>query len=307
MMKKSTLSFTFLLLLTTALGAVENTRIPLSGNWLLDAEIGGSFEPSAVPLHLGWFDWARNHFVLGELHCLAQTDCYFRDLLTYPVPTTDATGPMLPLVGDWDGDTRDDVGVFLPETGKVILFRLDRCGLDNRPCLVSIDEFRVAIQVGQEGEEWLMMADWTAERQPEVGLFNGALHRFQLAPGSRTGGQFAYTFFLGDSLQNPFPLAGDWDGDGIETVGIYDRVSQTFHYVNAHDAAAPEVFDAGILAPLSAASLPFAGGNWFGEPFLGILNPGESFLLYFVARAPGLRGPVFVHVPKDPPPFGADG
>jgi hypothetical protein len=80
------------------------------------------------------------------------------------------------------------------------------------------------------------------------------------------------------------PLAGDWDGDGRDSAGVYDPVASTFALRNAVTAGPADVTTAPV-GPFGA--IPLAG-DWDGDGVdeVGVYDPPtHRFLLY-----PGMTG-----------------
>lgn len=106
------------------------------------------------------------------------------------------------------------------------------------------------------------------------GLYNGGTFfiRNSSSPGPASG---AFTFGAGTA--NIRPIAGDWDGNGTGTIGIYDTSTGTFFLKNSNAGGAADlVFGFG-----PAAATPLAGdfdGN--GTDTIGIYLPatGTFFL-----------------------------
>lgn len=106
------------------------------------------------------------------------------------------------------------------------------------------------------------------------GLYNGGTFfiRNSSSPGPASG---AFTF--GAGTPNFRPIAGDWDGNGTGTIGIYDTSTGTFFLKNSNAGGAADlVFGFG-----PAAATPLAGdfdGN--GSDTIGIYLPatGTFFL-----------------------------
>ena len=72
------------------------------------------------------------------------------------------------------------------------------------------------------------------------------------------------------------PLSGDWDGDGDDTVGIYDPVNSLFYYSNSNSSGVSE-FGMWFGVP-NGGWIPLAGDwNGDGEDTFGIYDPVNSY------------------------------
>ncbi len=110
----------------------------------------------------------------------------------------------IPLVGDWDCDGDDTVGMFRPGNGFVYL----RNSNDIGPADIT---FWYGI-----GGDIPIAGDWDGDGCDSIGIYrNGRVYlRNTLDTGIAD-----LSFFYGLATDTPF--AGDWDGDGIDTVGLY--------------------------------------------------------------------------------------
>ncbi|QBR91004.1 M23 family metallopeptidase [Nocardioides euryhalodurans] len=111
-----------------------------------------------------------------------------------------------PVVGDWDGDGRSDVGVRTPATRT---FTLRTAAGTSRVVLGYQHDLPIA-------------GDWDGDGIDDVGVRRARSNRFvmRMADGTTTGVQ------LGDV--DDLPVTGDWDGDGVTDLGVYDQASATF-------------------------------------------------------------------------------
>jgi protocatechuate 3,4-dioxygenase beta subunit len=105
----------------------------------------------------------------------------------------------LPVVGDWDGDGKDDIGIFGPEWAG------DPRQIEQEPGLPDPDNIRrikpknlpPSVEEATDGERLLRL---TAQGKERADLID---HVFQF------GGS------------TDVPIAGDWNGDGISSIGIF--------------------------------------------------------------------------------------
>jgi len=84
-----------------------------------------------------------------------------------------------------------------------------------------------------------------------------------------------------------FPVAGDWDGDGIDTIGLYRHPSGTFYLKNSNTEGPADVtFPYGAAA---AGWLPLAG-DWDGDGVdtVGLYDPSAG---YFYLKNTNAAGP----------------
>ncbi len=107
-----------------------------------------------------------------------------------------------PVVGDWDGDGIDTVGV---QRGANFY-------LSNDLGSGAADH---VFTFGQSGDR-PVVGDWNADGIDTIGVRRG--NTFYLR-NSNNSGRANTTFAFGRSTDTP--LAGDWDGDGDDTIGVH--------------------------------------------------------------------------------------
>ncbi|WP_254506789.1 SdrD B-like domain-containing protein [Anatilimnocola floriformis] len=105
-----------------------------------------------------------------------------------------------PVVGDWDGDGKDDIGIFGPE------WPLDQRHLAHEPGLPDPDNIPKDLrqknvpprpEEATEGERLLQLSQHGNERGDLID------HVFQFG------------------VPTDIPIAGDWNGDGIRSIGVF--------------------------------------------------------------------------------------
>jgi CubicO group peptidase (beta-lactamase class C family) len=162
----------------------------------------------------------------------------------------------------------DRPGLFGLSSNYVIL-RLDLEPLgpeeDPRP-----RERRFHFGAGQSafGLELAIAGDWDGDGFDTVGLYDARSGRFQLRDRNATGpadGDFAFGPEVGPPQGDGegiriLPLAGDWDGDERDTIGIFDTRENRFELRNANAAGPPDlsfVYGIGAVTPIV--------GDWDGD------------------------------------------
>ena len=152
-----------------------------------------------------------------------------------------------PLAGDWNGDGVDDVGVF--RNGQFFL-RQPRAIVNP-----------IVVKFGQSGD-LAVVGDWNGDDIDTPGVFRPSTGQFLLTNSpninnsSPSGGIITFAGQSGDK-----PVAGDWNGDGLDTVGIY-RGSAACSFILSNNNFSTAIIasnycDAGPVSPIV--------GDWNGN------------------------------------------
>lgn len=116
-----------------------------------------------------------------------------------------------PFAGDWNGDGIDTPGLHRPSDGRVYLRNSNTTGI------ADIDFF-----FGNPGDIPLI-GDFNGNGRDTVSLFRPSNQRFYIINrlGQNKGGlgKADYDFVYG--VAGDRPLVGDWNGDGVDTPGVY--------------------------------------------------------------------------------------
>ncbi len=145
----------------------------------------------------------------------------------------------LPVVGDWDGDGIDTIGVY--RHGQFLLRNSNRSGPAD-----------IVINFGEAGDLPLA-GDWDGDGQATVGVYNPTTGVFKLSNTLKNVLADVVVQWGGPGY---LPVVGDWDGDGIATIGLYG-VGGEFLLRNTNTAGTPDlVFTLGVRGGLPVA------GRW---------------------------------------------
>jgi predicted RecA/RadA family phage recombinase len=119
------------------------------------------------------------------------------------------------IVGDWNGDGKDDFGVFDSKTATWTL----RYGAETGPANAGTFQF------GRLGA-LPVVGDWNGDGRDDIGTFDPKTAtwtlRYGASPGLANAGEF--TFGQRASL----PVVGDWDGDGKDGIGTFVSATGTW-------------------------------------------------------------------------------
>lgn len=136
----------------------------------------------------------------------------------------------VPIVGDWDGDGIDSIGVFRPGNGAFYL-DFDGSGEWNSGGDVHVAWLAIPGDIPVVG-------DWNGDLIDDVGTYRPQERRFYLDwDGDRIWDAEE------DRISSPFgeagdiPIAGDWDGDNRDEIGVYRESQNQFYFDVDRDLA----------------------------------------------------------------------
>ncbi|MDY7094671.1 MAG: hypothetical protein SX243_16995 [Acidobacteriota bacterium] len=194
-----------------------------------------------------------------------------------PFPFTpvsaDPANPPQPIAGDWDGDGTDEIGLWDP-VSRAFFLGTDSLGTGARRITFPAGSLPPAPPVVTPDFLLPLAGDWNNTGTDSVGLLATETGDFILL--DTLDGSSVNTFRLGDgramSAGDRRPLAGDWDGDGDDTVGIYNTRVGRIRLINENRAGMTEI--SCVDAALATGLQPVAGawGN-IGRERVLVYNP----------------------------------
>jgi Tol biopolymer transport system component len=127
-----------------------------------------------------------------------------------------------PFMGDWDGDGIDTPGLYRQSDGYVYLRNSNSEGIAD-----------ITFFFGNPGDVPLA-GDFNGCGFDTVSIYRPSEARFYIITelGEDGGGLGAadYSFLFGDAGDKP--VVGDWDGDGVDEIGLHRESSGFFYYRN---------------------------------------------------------------------------
>jgi hypothetical protein len=127
-----------------------------------------------------------------------------------------------PIAGDWNGDGKDDVGLFDSATG---LFHLATSG--------ATPLVRSFLLGAAGGEERPVAGDWNNDGVDTVGLYNPSARAFRLRNVNGPG-PFEYQFLFGAGLGDVMPAVLRWHDIGLDAIVFH--AGQKVHFYVPHTA-----------------------------------------------------------------------
>jgi hypothetical protein len=168
----------------------------------------------------------------------------------------------VPFLGDWDCDGEETPGLFRPTDGYVYLRNTNTQGVAD-----------ISYYFGNPADVPLA-GDFDGDGCDTVSLYRPAEGKVyvidRLGSSDRGLGAADYSYYFGNPGDKPF--AGDFDGDGVDTVGLH-RESSGFVYLrqsNTHGIADAEFFYGNPGDHIIA-------GDWTadGVDTVGVFRPSE--------------------------------
>ena len=122
-----------------------------------------------------------------------------------------------PIVGDWDGNGTQTVGVF--RRGTFFLRNANTPGFSDLNFTYG------------DAADFPVVGDWNGDGVQTVGTYRSSNSTFYLRNSNATG-VADFTVQFGDP--GDFPVVGDWNGDGKASVGVYRSSNSTFYLRNSN-------------------------------------------------------------------------
>ena len=156
-------------------------------------------------------------------------------------------GTFQQIMGDWDGNGSDTLGLYDPATGFFYLKNSNAPG--------GADTF---FSFGPGGPNYTpVVGDWDGNGTETIGIYD-ITTGFFLLKNSNTPGGADLIFSFGPGAGH-VPVVGDWDGNGSDTIGVYGTASGFFYIKNSNTPGGADAFFG--FGPTGLGAIPF-GGNW---------------------------------------------
>jgi hypothetical protein len=131
----------------------------------------------------------------------------------------------IPVIGDWNGDGTDEVGVWRPSTDR---FMLDTNGNGKWDGNAGGDTLT---GVFGQSTDIPVIGDWNGDGKDEVGVWRPSMRKFLLDTNGNgkwdgNAGGDTLTGVFGQSTD--IPVIGDWNGDGTDEVGVWRPSTDRF-------------------------------------------------------------------------------
>jgi hypothetical protein len=129
------------------------------------------------------------------------------------------------IAGDWDGDGKDTVGLYDPAASTFYLKNSNATGYAD-----------ATFHYGPAQSGWTPVAgDWNGDGTDTIGLYDPDLSVFHFK-NANSGGYADVRFSYGPAHNGVGwkPLSGDWDGDGKDTIGLFNPANSVLYLRNTN-------------------------------------------------------------------------
>lgn len=187
------------------------------------------------------------------------------------------------IVGDWNGDGVDTLGVYRRSQGLFIY-------TNSYSNLAATQSFAFG---PTNNNHIAIVGDWDGNGRDGVGIYNPLTGDFFLR-NELTTGNADFTLRVGSSPSGKYPIAGDWNGNGRDSVGFYDAgtgrvVLKNTLVTGAADLSYDVVSYGGTL--LNKNTVKIVVGDWANQGFdtpAVYDTASASFFLRYTHNAPFL-------------------
>jgi hypothetical protein len=201
-------------------------------------------------------------------------------------------GANMPVVGDWNGDGKDDIGTFNAATATWSLRYGTSAGTPDAGVFVF----------GKAGT-LPVVGDWNGDGRDDIGVYDPKKAQWFLRLGASAGPANAGTFTFG--AKKALPVAGDWNGDGTDGIGTFEAGTATWTLRQTANAGAAS---AGTFKFGTKNTSPVVG-DWNGDnqDGIGTVNPKTAtWTLRQTASAGAADAGTFVFGPVNAVPVAGD-
>ena len=175
-----------------------------------------------------------------------------------------------PVVGDWNGDRTDEIGVWRPSTGR---FYLDMDG--SLTWTTGVDIITASFGIATDCP---VVGDWAGDGTDEIGIWRPSTGRFYLdMDGSRTWTSGIDVITASFGVATDRPVVGDWNGDGTDEIGVWRPSTGRFYL----DMDGSRTWTTGvdvITASFGVATDHPMAGDWNGDGTdeIGVWRPSTG-------------------------------
>ena len=127
------------------------------------------------------------------------------------------------------------------------------------------------------------------------GLYDASTSHFRFRNSNTTGVEDKVIAYGQVNTAHPWlPVIGDWDGDGVKTIGLYNPTNAAFYLKNSNTTGFADVVIA--FGVPGNSWIPIAG-DWNGDGYdtVGLYDPTTSMFYLRNSRSSGIAEVAFVY------------
>ena len=160
----------------------------------------------------------------------------------------------IPITGDWDGDGRDEIGLYYPSESRFYLDTNNDGVLDQN------------VSMGRAGD-LPVIGDWDGNGIDDIGVFRPSGRRFYL--DTDRDGIHDISVTIGRA--SDVPVVGDWDQDGRDDIGVFRPSVRRYYMDFDEDGIHDRAVTIGRIGDYSLV------GDWDGDgaDSIGVYRPGN--------------------------------
>ena len=193
----------------------------------------------------------------------------------------------VPFMGDWDGDGVETPGLYRQADGFVYLRNSNSVGIAD-----------IRFFFGDPGD-WPVAGDFNGDGFDTVSIYRASNQTFYIINelGENDGGlgaaEFSYVF--GNPGDQPF--VGDFDGDGVETVGLHRATTGLVYFRNTHSQG---IADAQFI--FGDPGDRFVAGDWTGDGVFtpALFRPSNTTMFFRYTNSQGNADNQYIPSPSNP-------
>ncbi|MFI5593372.1 GH25 family lysozyme [Amycolatopsis sp. NPDC051758] len=155
--------------------------------------------------------------------------------------------PMVPIVGDWDGNGTDTPSGYDPTSATFLVSNTPETG-----------QAQYSFRYGNPGAQPLV-GDWDGDGKDNIGVRMGNTFFLRTSPVT-SGTETTTSVAFGDASDTP--AIGDWDGDGKDNVGFYRPSAARFYLRTSANTDPVDVTTVVLYGNTNAQPLI---GDWNGD------------------------------------------
>jgi hypothetical protein len=170
----------------------------------------------------------------------------------------------IPIIGDWNGDGKDGIGIFRPSSGIWSLDSNENLaweGSDN------------SLSWGLSGDT-PVIGDWNGDGKDGIGIFRPSSGIWSLDSNENLAWEGSDSS-LSWGLPGDKPVIGDWNGDGKDGIGIF-RPSSGIWSLDSNENFVWEGSDNSLSWGLSGDTPVIGDWNDDGKDGIGIFRPSSG-------------------------------